>query len=122
LSSSSLADYELGITKFIPVDKVVLMADLYNAPELKNNYCVHECPIGMKTVHELEVSELDRLTLNVLSSLRKIDDVKDTLLDITDDGQITEHEKPKLKDALNSLNTIVKRAQELQLWVEKNLK
>lgn len=27
---STLADYELGITKFVPVDKVVLMADLYN--------------------------------------------------------------------------------------------
>ena len=34
VSASSLADYELGITKVIPVDKVVLMADLYNAPEL----------------------------------------------------------------------------------------
>lgn len=34
ISVSSLADYELGNTKVIPVDKVVLMADIYNAPEL----------------------------------------------------------------------------------------
>ena len=35
ISVSTLADYELGNTKVVPVDKVVLMADLYNAPELK---------------------------------------------------------------------------------------
>lgn len=38
VSVSSLADYELGITKVIPVDKIVLMAELYNAPELKAWY------------------------------------------------------------------------------------
>lgn len=35
ISVSTLADYELGNTKVVPVDKVVLMADLYNAPECK---------------------------------------------------------------------------------------
>lgn len=46
LSVSTLADYELGTTKVVPVDKVMLMADLYNCPELKAGYCKHECPIG----------------------------------------------------------------------------
>ena len=45
ISVSSLADYELGNTKVIPVDKVVLMADIYNAPELMAWYC-SECLIG----------------------------------------------------------------------------
>lgn len=45
ISVSTLADYELGNTKVVPVDKVVLMADLYNAPELKTGYCKYECPI-----------------------------------------------------------------------------
>lgn len=31
ISPYTLADYELGNTKVVPVDKVVLMADLYNA-------------------------------------------------------------------------------------------
>lgn len=44
VSVSSLADYELGNTKVVPVDKVVLMADLYNAPQLLNGYCARECP------------------------------------------------------------------------------
>lgn len=46
VSVSTLADYENGNTKFVPVDKVVLMADLYHQPELKTGYCKHECPIG----------------------------------------------------------------------------
>ena len=32
ISVSSLADYELGNTKVIPVDKVVLMADMHEKP------------------------------------------------------------------------------------------
>ena len=30
ISVSTLADYELGNTKVVPVDKVVLMAEMYN--------------------------------------------------------------------------------------------
>lgn len=46
ISPSTLANHELGITKSVPVDTVVMMADLYKAPELKNMYCKKECPIG----------------------------------------------------------------------------
>ena len=45
ISPYTLADYELGNTKVVPVDKVVLMADLYNAPELITGYCKYQCPI-----------------------------------------------------------------------------
>ena len=38
ISESTLAHYELGITKNIPVDVVVMMAEVYNAPELKCIY------------------------------------------------------------------------------------
>lgn len=30
ISVSTLADYELGNTKVVPVDKVILMAEMYN--------------------------------------------------------------------------------------------
>ena len=42
ISESTLAHYELGITKNIPVDVVVMMAEVYNAPELKCIYCKSE--------------------------------------------------------------------------------
>ena len=37
ISPSTLANHELGITKSVPVDTVVMMADLYHAPELKKH-------------------------------------------------------------------------------------
>ncbi len=122
VSVSSLADYELGNTKVVPVDKVVLMADLYNAPEIKNFYCTNECPIGEHTVHKLEIAELDRLTIKVLSALRGIDSVKDKLIDIVADGVIAENEKPDLDAVLKALDEITIYSQELRLWAEKNLK
>jgi len=122
VSVSSLADYELGNTKVVPVDKVVLMADLYNAPELKNYYCTHECPIGEGTVHKLEVAELDRLTIKLLATLRNMTGIKDTPIDIAEDGIISEREKPKLNEVLEALDAIVRHSQELRLWAEKNLR
>lgn len=46
ISASTLADYELGITKIIPADAILRMADLYNAPELRNHYCKYSCPLA----------------------------------------------------------------------------
>lgn len=66
VSVSSLADYELGNTKVVPVDKVVLMADLYNAPQLLNNYCATECPIGCRRKLPTEVQPIELTTLRLL--------------------------------------------------------
>ena len=92
MSVSSLADAELGNTKFMPVDKAVLMADRYNAPWLLNHYCLNECPIGCRHSLSDEVVGIDRVTVKLLKSLKteKLGDVKDTLLDIAADGKITE--------------------------------
>ena len=35
LSPSTLAGYELNLTKVVPVESIALMADVYNAPELR---------------------------------------------------------------------------------------
>jgi len=122
VSVSSLADYELGNTKVVPVDKVVLMADLYNAPELKNHYCAHECPIGQGTVHKLDVAEFDRLTLKLLAAMRGMTSVQDSIIDIAADGMITDRELPKLGVVLDALDAVVKHSQELKLWAQKNIK
>ena len=63
ISVSSLADYELGNTKVIPVDKVVLMADIYNAPELMAWYCSSECLIGKSLeMPSPEIASVERST------------------------------------------------------------
>lgn len=119
LSVSSLSDYELGNTKVVPVDKVVLMADLYNAPELKNYYCTEVCPLGCD-IPKLTIEDIDRISIKALSSFRKIASAKETLLDIVEDGIISPEEKPKLDELLSVLEEISVITQSLRLWAEKN--
>ena len=91
ISVSSLADYELGNTKVIPVDKVVLMADIYNAPELMAWYC-SECLIGKSLeMPSPEIASVERTTMKLLKQLRQgdIEQVKEKLIDITADGIIS---------------------------------
>lgn len=121
LSVSSLSDYELGNTKVVPVDKVVLMADLYNAPEIKNYYCTEVCPLGYDSP-KIVMEDIDRISVRALASFRKIAGAKDKLLDIVEDGLITEDEKPELEELLSVLDEITSITQTLKLWAEKNMR
>lgn len=103
------------------MDVVIRMADLYNAPELRNYYCRNECLLGAECVPALEIEELDRLTIKLLSAFRSGEDMKNILLDITEDGKITEDECPQLEKVIEFLNRISIVSAELKLWIEKNL-
>lgn len=110
---------ESGVANPYP-EEVHLMADLYNAPELRNYYCREMCPLG-EDVPALELEDLDRITVRAMASLRKAEDVKECLLNVTADGVITNEERPELKKILNTLNEISIVTQSLKIWVEKNL-
>ena len=116
MSVSAVADAELGLTKCMPVDKAVLMADLYNAPQLLNYYCLHECQIGCRHSISDEVVDIDRVTVKLLKGLRvdRLEEIKDSLLDIAEDGKITDDEKPELKEVLDYLDSLAKTVSELK--------
>ena len=124
ISVSTLADYELGNTKVVPVDKVVLMADLYNAPELKTGYCKHECPICSYLPVATEVKGLEWITLRLMKRLDcdELNRIKKELVDITEDGIIDETEKPELKKILAFLDEVAESISELKIVGEKYLK
>ena len=109
------------VAENVPMENVVLMADIYNSPELMNQFCCNECPIGRERSQELDLKSLELITVQVVSYLRGIDRTKDTLLDITQDGCISEDELPDLDHVLESLDTIAKLGAELRLWAEKHL-
>lgn len=122
VSVSSLADYELGNTKVIPVDKIVLMADLYNAPELKAWYCSSECPIGRSfPMPSSDLTTVERTTLNLLRQLRQddVEKVREKLIDITADGVISDDERVDLAEILAYLDKLIKAAGELRLIGQK---
>jgi len=116
MSVSSVADAELGLTKCMPVDKAVLMADLYNAPHLLNYYCLHECPIGCRQSISDEVLDIDRVTVKLLKNLKvnQLTEMKDKLLDIAEDGIISDNEKPDLREILDYLDKLAKTVSELK--------
>jgi len=110
---------EKGLINPYP-EEVHLMADLYNAPELRNYYCTGMCPLGCE-MPKADVVDLDRITVQALSSFRRLGTTKEILLDITEDGIITEDEKPDMQKVLDDLEELETVAQNLRIWVKKNL-
>ena len=97
-----------------------MMADIYNAPELKSYYCKNMCPLG-KDFPDVKLEALDRISVKALSSFRKISAAKELLLDITEDGVITENEKDDLNEIIKTLDEVSRITQSLKIWAEKNL-
>ena len=116
MSVSSVADAELGLTKCMPVDKAVLMADLYNAPQLLNYYCLNECPIGCRQSLSDKVLSIERVTVKLLKSLKveELAEIKESLVDIAADGIISDEEKPELKEILEYLDELSRTISELK--------
>lgn len=110
---------ESGVANPYP-EEIRLMAGLYNAPELENYYCKNLCPLG-ENFPTAEVANLDRISLKAVSTFRRLSEAKELLLDITEDGIIDESEKPALDKIIGTLEELEQVAQNLKLWVKKNL-
>ena len=110
---------EKGLINPYP-EEVHLMADLYNAPELRNYYCTGICPLGCE-MPKADVVDLDRITVQALSSFRRLNETKEILLEIAEDGMITEDEKPDMQKVLNDLEELETVAQNLRIWAKRNL-
>ena len=124
ISVSTLADYELGNTKVVPVDKVVLMADLYNSPELITGYCMRECPVHGFLPLATEEKSIQGIALRLLRGLNEeeLKHMKDDLIDITEDGIISDDEVPRLKAILERLDKMAETISEMKIVGEKYIK
>lgn len=124
ISVSTLADYELGNTKVVPVDKVVLMADLYNAPELITWYCMRECPIHGFLTLATEEKSIQGIALRLLRGFNEdeLKSMKEDLIEITEDGIISSDEIPKLKTILEKLEKMAEIISEMKITSEKYIK
>ncbi len=120
VSVSTLSDYELGLTKVIPPDMVVKMAELYHAPELENYYCTEMCPLGCE-MQKVSIEDLDRISIRAFAALRKLSGTGDLLLEIAEDGIVSEDERPDMQRVLESLGELEAVTQNLKFWAKKNL-
>lgn len=121
VSPSTLADYELGNTKVVPVDKVVLMADLYKCPELKNGYCKHECPIGKSLPIATEQGTVERVALRILNELdtEAVEKMLKEIVRVASDGEVTQDEVEEVQRISKKMTGIQKAISEFQLMAEK---
>lgn len=101
-------------------EEVHLMADLYNAPELRNYYCREICPLGCE-IPKVDMCDLDRISIRAFVAFRKVDETKNLLLDITEDGIISEDEREDMQKILDTLSELEAVTQNLKVWVKKNL-
>lgn len=121
IDRTRLARIELDTISPYP-EEVKAMSQVYNTPELCNSYCARECPIGKNSVKEVTIDDFDRLALKVLGSLKDIDDLRASLIAISEDGVIEDSERPAFQEILDSLEKISINAKALQLWAIKNIR
>ena len=110
---------EIGTLNPYP-EEVMLMADVYHAPELMNFYCTSACPIGEKMVPKAELRELDRLTVKFLNALEGIKGADKSLLAIAADGKLTPDEIPAMEELLEAIKAISAVGYELEIFKEKH--
>ena len=121
MSVSSVSDAELGLTKIMPVDKAVLMADLYHAPELLNYYCLNECPIGCRRSISDKLIDIDRAAVSLTQSLRteKIRRIKHSVVDVAADGELADDEFEEFDRTVSELGELAKLISELEIIRDK---
>lgn len=118
IDRTRLAKIESGALTPYP-EEVWLMSQTYNAPQLCNQFCSRECPLGRETIPPCDLLELDRLTVEVMAAMRKAGFTEETILDIAEDGAITQEEVPRLQKAAESLEAMEKASVALRLWISK---
>ena len=100
---------------------VLIMSDVYQAPELCNYYCSRECEIGQQYVPEVPDTELPGIILHLLNSVYEVEDIEKVLVRITADNVIDAAEVESLASAQYTLEQLSIMIEALQLCVEPKI-
>ena len=116
ISSNVLQKIEKDASKATPQD-VVSLADVYGKKELCNNYCSNICEIGQKYVpHITNVSDLPKITLGLISSLKIVEKFLDRFIEMSADGEIDEDEQEDFELFKSHLDELSLAIESLKLW------
>lgn len=109
---------ESGIVNPYP-EEAHLMADLYNAPELRNFYCRNCCPLGTD-FPQIKNEAISRLGIRVFTSTKKISQSIESLLEIVQDDCVDETESAEFIKIISLLNELNQATQSLNVWLERD--
>lgn len=122
ISKDSLMDYELNLCKTVPVDKVIVMADVYNAPELLNYYCCYDCPIGKRTsknpIEQVNISNFFRFAFYTNSILSEAEKIKQVMEKVANAGGILNADEKDIEDISSFFSRVGQRAAEFNIMLE----
>ena len=118
VTEDCLKRYELDLVK-TPNTVVAMMADAYNEPELLNWYCANECPIGKGRICEISDMPPERTVIRMNKHLNQMRDSLDELMDILEDGIVTEEEMKRIPTIKRQFLEARKRADEILAAIEK---
>lgn len=94
------------------------MAESYEAPELINYYCTHQCPLGDKK-EAIKNGSLEELSWHLLSGIYFLGDIKAKMFDLTRDGKISDAEKSEFIRIIDNLKSLAATAESLEVWAKK---
>lgn len=117
VSADSLKRYELGLVT-PGSDVVAILADAYNAPELKNWYCANVCPLGMHSAQPDTTPEgaVMRLTTALRAAARMTGEIARML----DDGVFTAEEYEEYRSRIRpELDELASRAESLRAELDR---
>jgi len=121
ISPQRIEKIENGRVTVQPED-VIIMARCYKEPSLLNYYCTEECAIGRVHMQKVEEKNLGQITIETINTLNKLDEVKNRLLEIAEDGTLSDEREyedfARIKELLDKVSQSVSA---LQLWIDKGI-
>lgn len=102
----------------IQPEDVVAMAEAYKNPSLCNHYCSNECRIGQIYVPHIDMTSLAEISLGLIASINALSQQKDRIIEIAEDGKLTEDELPDFLAILDRLDKMSLKIDSLKLWMQ----
>lgn len=100
-------------------DVVLSMSEAYREPLLCNYYCNHDCPIGEKYAHEIELKSLSETVINLKLSMSDYLSKEQTLMKIACDNKVEFNEIEDFVAVQEDLKNIVLLSETLKFWTEE---
>jgi hypothetical protein len=100
-------------------EDVMMMAQVYEAPQLRDYYCTHQCPLR-KGEPPLAHESLGEISAGLMAALHFLDNASDRIHQILADSKISEDEQREFIQSLKILHNIAYSAESLELWAKKN--
>lgn len=100
-------------------EDVMIMADKYGEPNIRNYYCAKQCPMGQHYVPRIKFIDLEKTVLKLIASLNSMHTKQDKLIEIAEDGRITDDEMRDFISIQKDLEKVSLAVSALEVWTEK---